>query len=319
MMGSMSAAAKITVTAGPDAGQAYALSDELVHIGRAEDNQVVLTDPTVSEHQASIVRRNGRYAIYSTLAGAIHVDENEIPAERWVWLPQEAQIRVGRETVFRLEAAGNGAGVESSAESTPTPASSRRRPKSTPPGSRRARKRARTPEAERHVAKFISDRSGAPLVQLGDDGQLPALELSELAEEHPVEKQQKSGSNPLLLYGAMGFSIVMSLGMLLIDPNGASTTSTAEKDRARLELREFFGENGADLEPYQRTLRQAVVAHSQGDFAAERAAYRSVLRMLNSADVLDPGNPYGLTGRHTGRARSSDEDLREALNTLLAE
>ena len=315
----MSAAAKITVTAGPDAGQAYALSDELVHIGRGADNQVVLTDPTLSEHQASIVRRHGRYAIYSPLVGAIHVDDNEIPAERWVWLPQEAQIRIGEETVFLLEVSGNGADVDNPAESTPTPTPGRKRPRSTPPGSRRSRKKTRPDDAERHVARFISDRSGAPLVQLGEDGQLPALELSELADEQPVERQQKSGSNPLLLYGAMGFSIVMSLGMLLIDPEGSSTTTSADKDRARIELREFFGEDGADLEPYQRKLRLAVVAHSQGDYRAERAAYLSVLRMLNSADVLDPSNPHGLTGRHTIRGRSSDEDLREALNTLLAE
>ena len=98
----MEAGAQITVTTGPDEGKAFSLSDELVHIGRGTDNQIVLSDPTLSEHHASIVRRNGRYAIYAPAVGGVRVEGNVIPAERWVWLPSSATVCLGEGTVFEL-------------------------------------------------------------------------------------------------------------------------------------------------------------------------------------------------------------------------
>ena len=189
MMLGMDASATIHVTGGPDAGKSFALVDELVHIGRGRDNQVVLSDEGLAEHQASIVRRNGRYAIYAPQAGSVQVEGSEIPAEKWVWLPQAATIKLAG-TVFRLEAVQgeNGAAATPPPESTPTPTPGKSRPKTTPPGpkkegSERAKKKARPAEKQPQVARFISDRTGEPLVRLGEDGQLPALELAELAEE----------------------------------------------------------------------------------------------------------------------------------------
>jgi hypothetical protein len=325
MMSGMEASATIVVTGGPDAGKSYALADELVHIGRGRDNQVVLSDEGLAEHQASIVRRNGRYAIYAPQAGSVQVEGSDIPAEKWVWLPQAATIKLAG-TVFRLEAAQgeNGASATPAPESTPTPTPGKSRPKTTPPGakkegSERAKKKARPAEKQPQVARFISDRTGEPLVRLGEDGQLPALELAELAEEAPQERRQKSTSNPLLLYGLIGFSFVASLGMLLIDPNAASTSSTTEQAKARSALHEFYGAPGSRLERYQELLRLGLVCHSQGDWEGERGAYREVLQMLNAADIRDPKrHPNGLTGKQTKRGRDSDDDLREALETLLA-
>ena len=52
--------ATITVTRGPARGEFFELSEELVHIGRGEGNQLVLADDDLAEHQASIAFRNGR-------------------------------------------------------------------------------------------------------------------------------------------------------------------------------------------------------------------------------------------------------------------
>ena len=78
----MSSSATITVTSGPARGTVFPLNDELMHLGRAATNQIVLDDPDLPDHQASIVKRNGRYAIYATGEAAIEVDGNVIPAEQ---------------------------------------------------------------------------------------------------------------------------------------------------------------------------------------------------------------------------------------------
>jgi hypothetical protein len=327
----MEASPQLVVTGGPDQGRSFALTEELVHIGRSAENQVVLTDPALGDHQASVVRRNGRYAIYTPAAGQVSVDGSDIPGERWVWLPPGAAVRLGGNTVVTLEGVAPADGTPSPAPSappSPLPGAAEASPKPKDPATRTpapgrrdggggAKRKSRSGERKPAVAKFISDRAGEPLVKLGEDGQLPALSLSELAEEQRQERAQKKQSNPLLLYAAIGFSFVLSLGMLLIEPSGPRTT-TGEKSAARETLREFYGKEGDALEPYQVFLRQALVAHSKGDYAAERNAYRRVLRLLNSADIRDPANHNGLTGRHTGRARASDADLREALESLLA-
>jgi hypothetical protein len=206
-----------------------------------------------------------------------------------------------------------------------------KRPRSTPPGQKkeaaekkdptdRARRKPKPAERkEPQVAKFISDRAGAPLVKLGEDGQLPALELAELATEQPQERRQKSSSNPLLLYAAIGFSFAASLGMLLIPTNAGRTTSSSAQVEARDALREFYGREGEPLATYQQLLRQALIKHAQGEVRGEHDAYRQVLQMLNAADIRDPQlHPDGLTGKHTRKGRISDERLREALETLLA-
>lgn len=312
----MDATATISVTAGPDAGKAFPLTEELVHIGRGGDNQVVLSDATLAEHQASIVRRNGRYAIYAPAAGTVQVDGADIPPEKWVWLPSSATVRLGTQTVCSIEASVRN-GAPRPADSTPTPVTGRGS-KTSPPGTAKLRKKLKS-DSRSQVARFLSDRSGEPLVKLGEDGQLPALELAELADEQPRERRPKSESNPLLLYALLGGSFVMSLGMLLIDPAGAGSSRRADQDAARQVVLKYLGTPGNGLEPYQRLLRQAVIDHSQGNLADEQDAYRRVLKILNSTDIRDPRNLNGLTGKLTGRGRAGDEELREALMTLLSE
>ena len=108
----MSEPATITVTRGPARGQLYELEAGLVHIGRAESNQVVLEDADLADHHASIVFRNGRYAIFTPLPDAVSIDGSPIPPQRWVWLPESAEILLGESTLAyfsRVASSGGGA------------------------------------------------------------------------------------------------------------------------------------------------------------------------------------------------------------------
>jgi pSer/pThr/pTyr-binding forkhead associated (FHA) protein len=98
----MASRAKITVTTGPDRGKSCALTGDLTRVGRAAENDLVLTDPELADHLASIVEREGRYAIITTIPAGLEVDGTEIPVERWVWLPEEAEIRVSRRTALQF-------------------------------------------------------------------------------------------------------------------------------------------------------------------------------------------------------------------------
>jgi hypothetical protein len=293
----MTPAATITVTDGPDTGRAFPLSDELVHIGRGADNQVVLSDGALAEHQASIVRRQGRFAIYSPESGAVQVDGNDIPPERWVWLPRTATIQLGTQTILRLDS--HETPLPGSAESTPTPLPGRSRTASRKTDGERTKRRSRNGDHRPQVARFINDRTGEPLVKLGEDGQLPALELAELAEEQPRERREAKSTNPVLLYGLFACSLVASLLMLFIDPDARSTKERSEHAQARLALQEFYGDPQQDLLPYQKQLREALVCHSQGDADGERDAYRG-----NPADVELIGHPQreDISQRHDRQA-----------------
>lgn len=94
----MSQVCRIVVTTGPERGKVFELEGELVHIGRAPENQIVLEDPGLSDHQATILHKNGRYAIFRPDEADVEVDGGEIPAEQWVWLPLEAKMQFGRRT-----------------------------------------------------------------------------------------------------------------------------------------------------------------------------------------------------------------------------
>jgi hypothetical protein len=94
----MPVCATITVTAGPDRGKVFELTAEMVRLGKAPENEVVFSDAQVGDHHASIVRREGRYAIFTSAPDGLEIDGTEVPSERWVWLPETAIIRVGKRT-----------------------------------------------------------------------------------------------------------------------------------------------------------------------------------------------------------------------------
>ncbi len=319
----MSMVALLTVTAGPDAGREFIVDEELIHIGKGEENHFRLADDTLAEHQASIAQRTGRFAIYVPVAHAASVDGNELPPEKWVWLPSAAIIQLGDLTQVRfatdVSTSKNGSeniepaklSPEAAREPTAHPgADTVRRP------AQSGRRRSVKGTSSRTVAKFITDRPGVPLVKLGEDGKLPELRLTD-ARQPTARRGEAKSKSPLVLYGAIGFSFVLSLGMLLVNPL-SSQVSSSSQDASRTSLVEFFGDEGAEQERYQQLLRQSSIDHSRGDSDAERGAYRDVLRMLNSSDILDPANLNGLTGKQTGRGRASDEELRRHLQILLA-
>ena len=298
----MSSPATITITSGPERGTVFPLDDELVHLGRGATNQIVLDDPELPDHQASIVKRNGRYAIYATGDGAVEVDGNVIPPEKWVWLPVSARIRVSGRTAlqFNCEAAASG---ESRQQAAAVHTGKSRRDRNTKPRRRSEKSR------RRQIARFVTDGDGEPLVQLGEDGHLPELHFTE-GTARAAEKQTGGGKS-LGLYLAIAFSVLLSLAMLFV--NTDTTRSTAkQRAEARIAITAFYGAPGQPLKPYQKLLRSAQRAHSRGDRAAEHAAYRRVLELLNAEDV----NPItGLTGdRH-----EKDERLRKRIAVLLGD
>ena len=81
--------ASLTVTAGPDRGKTFALHEEFVHVGRAEDCQIILTDPQIEEVQASLANRNGRFAIITALEGTVAIDGKALPPEHVIQTPKD--------------------------------------------------------------------------------------------------------------------------------------------------------------------------------------------------------------------------------------
>ncbi|MFG0295468.1 MAG: FHA domain-containing protein [Maioricimonas sp. JB045] len=324
----MDALAQLTITDGPDRGQAFPIADDLVHVGRGAENQVVLSAPDIADHQASIVRRQNRFAIFAPDQTRVVVDGNPIPTERWVWLPASATIQLGSETSMRFEASQPAHDVPPTEPPAGTATDGKKAEGATDNGKRRRNGNAQSSQSIRtrkprqtarkaQVARFITDRQGETLVRLGEDGHLPELHLSESDKPQKSDRPQRQQS-PVVLYAVLSTSFFLSLALLLIDPDPARTGSR-DTSSARAVVQEFYGTPDSEPEPYQKLLRQALIERSQGDGREEKRLYRQVLRMLNSADIVDPHNLNGLTGKQTGRGRSSDEDLRAALETLLAE
>lgn len=317
----MTARAKLVVTTGPDRGKMFDMTDELIHVGRGSENQIVLSDPALSEHQMSIVSRNGRYAIYTPTAEGIEVEGNVIPPQKWVWLPDEATIQITARTAVKFvymdgtpEGNGSGEKEKKSSRGGGSPSQSTTATVSVPDGSSQTvPKVKRTPSAKATkkttVARFITDGPGDPLVKLGEDGHLPELNLTE--GEHRRKRQaEKSQSNPLLLVGAIAFSFLMSLLMLFVD-FGSVGTNTTSKAEARHEITEYFGGEKDQPKQYQLLLRQAQQAYSRHDYDMERREYRKVLELLRA----EGKNKFsGLTG-----SIDHDERLEELIAVLLSD
>jgi len=315
----MTSAARITVMTGPDEGRSFDVLQELAHIGRDQDAQIVLTDPAVARHQASIARRGGRFALFTPFDGGAHVDGAAVPADRWVWLPSMAEIQLGGETVVRFESALNGSKAEMDVLEEPEPAPCREPAEAVDKkdgSSSTARRRRKKGESKRQVAKLSVDAAGTPVVQLGADGRLPEFHLSDT----PVAESESAKDPPVrpwLALLAVGASGILSVTLMMWSPETPAESSRAARE-AREALTVHFGKDGSELEPYQKLLRAAAVEHSQGQFREERRLFLRVIDLLNSWDATNPRNLNGLTGRQTGRGKNSDRELREHLETLIA-
>lgn len=304
----MGQGARIVVCNGPDRGRTFPVTGDVVHIGRGMDNNIVLADPEILDYHFSVSYRDGQCAVSAASTGGVVINGQSIPAEQWVAIAPPARVQVSVET--ELEILTNedltGSVTLTGAEGSSSVAKRRQ-------AAAKGKKKTRS-TGPRQVAKFITDRPGDPLVKLGTDGRLPELALSENAT---VKRESKRETSPLLLVVVLGGSLALSLGMLLLDADPAVTQSDS-RGSARQKLSEYYRGENAKLLPYQKYLRRAVVAHSQGDAAFERRMYFAVLDLLDAADVRDQANLNGLTGKHTGRGRSSDAELRDLLETLVA-
>lgn len=324
----MPSGASLKVLSGPDRGKVFQLSEPLVHMGRGTDNQIVISDPEVSDHQASIVERNGRYAIYTPIEQGVEVDGNLIPIDRWLWLSSSARIRLSGNTSFQFQSntslepvASSEVAAESGtsiADGVQPPRPRRKRPPEkvgatgetiSPKSSERGERADRKGVPQRKVAKFITTQQGDALVRLGEDGHLPELSLDEAKVRKNAAGQDAPPRNQALIYIAVGLSFFMSLAMIVFDFDSSAST-VSSRNTARQELRGFEGKEGEPLKDYQRLIREAQRAHSRGDRNAERRAYREVFELLNSEDVLKSIN--GLTGSH-----GQDERLKELVSRLL--
>lgn len=287
----MNPSARITVTTGPDRGNLLEMAEDMIQIGTSADSAMVLNDPLLNQHQISIMRRGGRHAIFVVGTDEVEVSGTRIPPDQWVWLPQSANVQITRRTMIEFTslvqvsdadyesvAAGpsptakNGTGKEGPVRNATTP----KRPI---PIKADSKSGARPKPA---IARFITDQAGDPLVKLGEDGHLPDLDLHDGGVAHvPQRKPRNENSNNLMLVGLFVVSVGMSMAMLLLDFEGP-TSSAQQSQIARRVVKIFYGNDQAPLETYQKKLRRANWAHSQGDVKQEKQIYREVLRMLRA-------------------------------------
>ena len=293
----MNPSARIIVNTGPDRGNRFEIIEESIQIGRAPGNSLVLNDPLLAERQISITRRGGRHAIFVSGTDEIEVDGTRIPPDRWVWLPQTALVQVTRRT--SLEFSSLLTASESDYEGAPSEPVPPSRTASVPkPGPGGSTATAPPPAAKRSggnkgdtktglkakpaVARFITDQAGDPLVKLGADGHLPDLALQEMgAAVAHVKTPTDQNSKSLTLIAAFVVSICLSLGLLFLELDVA-TGSVQQSRVARKAITIFYGSENAPLEQYQKLLRRASWARSQGDYDGEQQLYREVLRMLRA-------------------------------------
>lgn len=161
-------------------------------------------------------------------------------------------------------------------------------------------------------ARFIAGESTDTAIELGRDGQLPMLVLTE-GKSVAANEADGQKSNPLLLVGVLCFSLLASLSMLLLD----TTVYRAEPDskkEARTQIESHYVKGNPLREPYQEHLATALQAYHKGDYAQERTQYRQVLKMLREENK----NAYtGITGRVSAPLPPNDEHLDSLLRTLL--
>lgn len=338
---------RIVFSTGPDRGKVFEIDSELTHIGRAAENEVILDDPSLPDHQASILRKNGRFAIYRPQGTELQVDGADIPVEQWVWLPPDVRLQFGRRTSCQLTYDQLLSDEDDKSNSLPAVAKPKLREQAekkvpppitagspekqpvegnsdnsedegasgeTPTKQRRKKKREgkrkSRPGKRKNVARFITDQGG-PLVELGADGNLPELSL----EDDPARKEksdQPKQSNTAILYAALGLSFLASLAMLFADPDTTSNSDMTKAD-AREDIVRFFGagDNDDELERWRRLLRSARLARSSGDYKTEVRRYRQVLELLRSED-RDPH--IGITGRLT-----DDEELSKLIGVIISQ
>lgn len=320
----MNPSARITVTTGPDRGSLLEMAEDLVQIGRGDDNALILHDPLLDQHQISIMRRGGRHAIFVVGTDEVEVSGTRVPPDQWVWLPQSANVQITRRTTIEFTSfvEVSDADYESfTMEPSPGPHAPATR-HATPAKRDDATKRVGSTSTKSDtktaskpkpaVARFITDQAGDPLVKLGADGHLPDLELQEGTVAAGPKKPRDEKSNSLMLVAVFVVSVGMSMAMLLLETEGPSGSAN-QVQVARRVIGIYYGNDQVPLEPYQKLLRLASWAHSQGDYNREKAIYRQILSMLRAENQ---NSVTGLTRLPLEVQKKFDELSVEDLKTL---
>lgn len=354
----MTAIAELTVQKGPDEGRVFPLVGDRTRLGSGVGNEVQLTDPLVADHHATLIQRDGRYAIVTTHPQGLEIDGVAVPPERWIWLPQVSVIHLGQQTVLRFSAGETGGavvesgGISAADESAPAsggvkakPATRTTKPRRSAPASPTAgpvassaagagaaepepvpeeaegAKIRKTTDRVRKTARFVNEAPGEALVRQVEGGQLPELALSDGGPAVQAVTP-RAESNPWLLYGVLGGSLLLTVLLLVLD-SPADSNQAPDRVLARRELKEYLGEEDDTLAPYQLALRQALQASSRGDRLQEQSELRKVLRMLRSESKERVQRFTGLTGRleyeYDDPSKKSDRRLEELIGALLAE
>lgn len=163
------------------------------------------------------------------------------------------------------------------------------------------------------TAKFIAAETADTRVRLGADGRLPELLFEDQAPEPESPVTRSEGSNPLLLIGALCFSITLSVILLVFEPQPRHADDAAKAEARNWIEMNYIG-SGPRLKPHERRLREALQAYHRGDHATERRLYREVLDMLR--DESHRG-AVGLTGARKALNPPNDHDLEQQIATLL--
>ncbi len=161
------------------------------------------------------------------------------------------------------------------------------------------------PEAIPVVAKIIE--TSEPIQEMVKEGELPRLQLTEQKNKN-IEVAEKQTS-PVLIGLLVCFSLLMS-GLILVFGDFQPKVDLREMEKARQELTRFYTVSiDIPLQPYQRLLREAQLAHSKDDRDAEVAAYRKVMEMFREEDR---SKFKGVTGSPT-----SDAELEYLVSIML--
>lgn len=173
--------------------------------------------------------------------------------------------------------------------------------------------------SNRRVAQFITADVAQSQLTVAADGKLPELHLS-VDNAGPRKRKALVGGNSWATVVLICLSLLAAVAMIMIDTGSSPTTSSTAKElRIRIKTR-YFGDDGAELRPYQILLRRAQQAHDRGDRKAERQYYLQVLGMLRDENLHPLGrNLTGMEKKATDLSLPSDEDLEEKVSTLLGE
>jgi len=170
----------------------------------------------------------------------------------------------------------------------------------------------------RRIAKLITAEPAQSRLEADPDGHLPELTLK-AGEDNTDGKKTPKGSNEWLVLAIIIGSLIVSSAMLLLDVESTENSSSQRQERIYTTLKvKYFGPEAGPLLRYQKYLRDAALARSQGNPEQEARYYRKVLHLLNAQHLnkTDQG-VTGLRKKSANYSLQSDDELMELLSALL--